>query len=924
MKIAFRSAVVKSRVTKSRLSKSFAVVSATLAFAPWAHAQTPAAPPSGATSPVASSPKTSSAKVFDHSMDAQLRRAVNADNDGSVRNMLVRGADPNLKDTDAWKSPLLAQAAFIGNLKMVRAFVEAGADLEATSSQGSTAMQYAILRGRGDIIAYLKQQGANIELRSSAGTTPLMDAVAMGKIETVRTLIEVGADINARAKSGDTALIKAVSSSLDASVAMEIVKVLVNAGADVSIKANNDKVASDIAGDYKLYDINNYLVDIYVRDNALFNAAAQAAGLRKGDFPNAWSDARKALDNGANGRFGNASGETALILLGLAVKDFDEGIAKQLIAVSEINAQAKNGSTALYAAAQSGNEKMVALLLAQKADFTIANANGFTPLDYARTKFPAIATMLRNAGAKDRVSSSTTPNSATSSTQAAGSIPAKSKWTPEEIALLSPAAREADERLYNALNELALQKTTKGALGTPKGQEAGDWNDVSDALDDGAPLLYRGVSGTTVLMLIAENLPGAQDSENRDLIQDIIADADLDAQDDDGMTALHIAAKNGYLAMVNWLLKAGAASRIADKAGKTPLDLALQANNSAVAARLRDASNSSSRSTTSTPTSVATPSATQQSPTPQPAANTIAKSPLDKINMEGFNQGLTVLMLAAKKNDVTEVARLLKSGATVDIVGPEDGDTALFFAAFGNSTGSIKALLKAGANINFLDFDGEPPLVSASFRSNATTIRALVEAGADLQYLDAAIKNAQAGKNQAVLDYLNALKQKPPIVSTQVPSPTPPPSAAPKATSTAASVTSSERTRSLLQLLAGKTFDATAADALLRQGADINSPDANGKTPLMIAGESGLPAAVKWLVLKKVNVNAADKNGMTALMYIASRADDKAANDVAGQLIFADGLNFSLKNQASKTALEIATAKLNEKTAFTIDIASVL
>ena len=454
--------IVRSVVSKSGAASSFALVASTLIVAPLAHAQSSVSP---SVSPTPKAPSVQTAKTYDHSMDAQLRRATNADNDGSVLSMLARGADPNLKDTDAWKSPLVAQAAFIGNLKMVRAFVEAGADINATSTQGATAMDYATTRNRHDIIRYLRQQGASVNARNSAGQTLLMGAVAMGNVETVRTLLALGADVNARSSDGSTALHKAVNSSFDAGLAMQMVKVLVEAGADVSVEANG-KFANGIAGENKLYDINKYLVDIYNRDNALFDASAQAAGLRDGVFPNAWADKRKALDNGANGRFSNAAGSTALILFALDAKGFDEATAKRIIAVSDINAQEENGNTALHAACDRFNTQMVALLIKAGANLQIKDKYGKTPLESAVSRENTeSAALLRAADVKSTAPKTSTqlqPNASTATSSTRSTPTATPTATSKATPLPPYQQKPLDIELHDAVMAIRIkQNTTK-------------------------------------------------------------------------------------------------------------------------------------------------------------------------------------------------------------------------------------------------------------------------------------------------------------------------------------------------------------------------------------------------------------------------------------------------------------------------------
>ena len=73
-----------------------------------------------------------------------------------------------------------------------------------------------------------------------------------------------------------------------------------------------------------------------------------------------------------------------------------------------------------------------------------------------------------------------------------------------------------------------------------------DWSAVRKALADGATARYADKAGVTALMMIAVSLPDATD----EIARRIFERADINAQDEDGSTALHYAAKNGYNKMV--------------------------------------------------------------------------------------------------------------------------------------------------------------------------------------------------------------------------------------------------------------------------------------------------------------------------------------------------------------------------------------
>ncbi len=67
-----------------------------------------------------------------------------------VKSLLARGADPN----HPWYYPLRT-ACRNGNLKIVKALVEAGADTERWDHRGRSPVHYAAWRGHKKVMVYL-------------------------------------------------------------------------------------------------------------------------------------------------------------------------------------------------------------------------------------------------------------------------------------------------------------------------------------------------------------------------------------------------------------------------------------------------------------------------------------------------------------------------------------------------------------------------------------------------------------------------------------------------------------------------------------------------------------------------------------------------------------------------------------------------
>ena len=160
--------------------------------------------------------------------------AVGNDRVPLVKELLAKGIDPNTVGPNG--EPVLVIAARFGFAGTVDALLAAKANVNAKSTVGDTAIMAAslngyldlvkTLRGRGAVIdgagwtpliyaatgghdavvTYLLSEGANVNALSPNGTSALMMAVREGKSGTATLLVARGADVNVRNQSGATAL----------------------------------------------------------------------------------------------------------------------------------------------------------------------------------------------------------------------------------------------------------------------------------------------------------------------------------------------------------------------------------------------------------------------------------------------------------------------------------------------------------------------------------------------------------------------------------------------------------------------------------------------------------------------------------------------------------------------------------------------
>lgn len=92
-------------------------------------------------------------------------------------------------------TPPVLLAAVQSGTDMLKLLIQQGADVNAVSSTGYSALHIAAA-SNPTIINWLLEQGLDLEQRNNAGQTPLLVAVAMANLPSVRVLLAAGADPN--------------------------------------------------------------------------------------------------------------------------------------------------------------------------------------------------------------------------------------------------------------------------------------------------------------------------------------------------------------------------------------------------------------------------------------------------------------------------------------------------------------------------------------------------------------------------------------------------------------------------------------------------------------------------------------------------------------------------------------------------------
>ncbi len=172
--------------------------------------------------------------------------------------------------------------------------------------------------------------------------------------------------------------------------------------------------------------------------------------------------------------------------------------------------------------------------------------------------------------------------------------------------------------------------------------------------------------------------------------------ADVNATQGDGATALHWAAYRNDAETATALIRAGADVRAANDHGVTPLALAARNGNAEIVAALL-------------------------------AAGVDPNDP-----RQAVNSGETPLMLAARAGQVDAVEILADAGADFDARESWNGQTALMWAGAEGHIPIVEALVSLGADIRARSNSGATPLLFAARKGSIGAVRALLAAGADV------------------------------------------------------------------------------------------------------------------------------------------------------------------------------------------------
>ena len=173
--------------------------------------------------------------------DSRLPEAARTQDAKAVRSLLSQKADVNARSSDG--STAVLWLAHWNDAETADLLLKAGADANTANDFGMTPLSQACTNGSSEFVRLLLKSGANPNTAIATGETPLMTCAKTGNADAVRLLIEYGAAVNAKEPAQNQTALMWAAAERHANV----VSALIAAHADLKARSKDGFTALHFA-----------------------------------------------------------------------------------------------------------------------------------------------------------------------------------------------------------------------------------------------------------------------------------------------------------------------------------------------------------------------------------------------------------------------------------------------------------------------------------------------------------------------------------------------------------------------------------------------------------------------------------------------------------------------------------------------------